>query len=139
MPLWSMDEWQYVEREVLTDPNGRQWTVALMDVLGSRVIRTFRASRSSFSTHRADISRSSIPPAERYRENRATPHWQRRRTHTKTFAWPLSMAASIHHNPCSVARTSKIDETKKNIRSLFHTAPGLAAHYRPGFRSLITT
>jgi hypothetical protein len=34
MPLWSMDEWQYVEREVVTDPMGRQWTVALMDVLG---------------------------------------------------------------------------------------------------------
>lgn len=32
--MWSMDEWQYVEREVLTDPRGRQWTVALMDVLG---------------------------------------------------------------------------------------------------------
>ena len=34
MPLWSMDDWQYVEREVVTDPKGRQWTVALMDVLG---------------------------------------------------------------------------------------------------------
>ena len=34
MPLWSMDEWQYVEREVVTDPTGRQWTVALMDLLG---------------------------------------------------------------------------------------------------------
>ena len=29
-----MDDWQYVEREVVTDPKGRQWTVALMDVLG---------------------------------------------------------------------------------------------------------
>lgn len=36
MPLWSMDEWQYVEREVVTDPKGRQWTVALMDVLGQK-------------------------------------------------------------------------------------------------------
>ena len=34
MPLWSMDDWQYLEREVVTDPKGRQWTVALMDVLG---------------------------------------------------------------------------------------------------------
>ena len=34
MPLWSMDQWQYVEREVVADPKGRQWTVALMDVLG---------------------------------------------------------------------------------------------------------
>ena len=29
-----MDEWQYLEREVVSDPTGRQWTVALMDVLG---------------------------------------------------------------------------------------------------------
>ena len=36
MPLWSMDEWQYVDREVLTDPKNRQWTVALMDVLGQK-------------------------------------------------------------------------------------------------------
>jgi hypothetical protein len=34
MLLWSMDEWQYLEREVVSDPKGRQWTVALMDVLG---------------------------------------------------------------------------------------------------------
>jgi len=36
MPLWSMDDWQYVEREVVTDPKGKQWTVALMDVLGQK-------------------------------------------------------------------------------------------------------
>jgi hypothetical protein len=29
-----MDEWQYLEREVVRDPKGREWTVALMDVLG---------------------------------------------------------------------------------------------------------
>jgi len=34
MPLWSMDDWQYIEREVVTDSKGRRWTVALMDVLG---------------------------------------------------------------------------------------------------------
>ncbi|MGD0403721.1 MAG: hypothetical protein ABSB66_11020 [Candidatus Acidiferrales bacterium] len=34
MPLWSMDDWQFLEREVVTDPKGVQWTVALMDVLG---------------------------------------------------------------------------------------------------------
>ncbi len=34
MPSWSMDDWQYIEREVVTDPKGQQWTVALMDVLG---------------------------------------------------------------------------------------------------------
>jgi hypothetical protein len=31
-----MDEWQYLEREVVSDPKGRQWTVALMDVLGQQ-------------------------------------------------------------------------------------------------------
>ncbi|HYL37546.1 MAG TPA: hypothetical protein VEV17_16645 [Bryobacteraceae bacterium] len=34
MPLWSMDDWQYLERHIVTDPQGRQWSVALMDVLG---------------------------------------------------------------------------------------------------------
>jgi hypothetical protein len=34
MHLWSMDQWRYLEREVVTDPKGRNWTVALMDVLG---------------------------------------------------------------------------------------------------------
>ena len=29
-----MDDWRYVEREVVTDLKGRKWTVALMDVLG---------------------------------------------------------------------------------------------------------
>jgi hypothetical protein len=29
-----MDEWQYLEREVVSDPKGRRWTLALMDVLG---------------------------------------------------------------------------------------------------------
>ena len=34
MPLWSMDDWQYLERQVVADPKGRQWSVGLMDVLG---------------------------------------------------------------------------------------------------------
>jgi len=29
-----MDDWQYLERQVVADPQGRQWSVALMDVLG---------------------------------------------------------------------------------------------------------
>lgn len=29
-----MDDWQYLEREVVTDAKGRKWAVALMDVLG---------------------------------------------------------------------------------------------------------
>jgi hypothetical protein len=36
MALWSMDEWRYLERHVATDPKGRRWTVALMDVLGQQ-------------------------------------------------------------------------------------------------------
>lgn len=32
--MWSMDHWQYVDREVVSDPRNRQWTIALMDVLG---------------------------------------------------------------------------------------------------------
>jgi hypothetical protein len=34
MPTWHLDDWLYLEHEVVADPNGRQWTVALMDVLG---------------------------------------------------------------------------------------------------------
>jgi len=34
MPTWSFDDWQYLERQVVADPKGRQWSVALMDVLG---------------------------------------------------------------------------------------------------------
>jgi hypothetical protein len=34
MPSWSMDDWQYLERQVVIDPKGRQWSIALMDVLG---------------------------------------------------------------------------------------------------------
>ena len=32
--MWSMDDWQYLERQVVADPKGREWSVALMDVLG---------------------------------------------------------------------------------------------------------
>ena len=34
MPLWSMDDWQFIERQIVTDPKGRKWSIALMDVLG---------------------------------------------------------------------------------------------------------
>lgn len=36
MTLWSMDEWDYLEHEKVSDPKGRKWTVALMDVLGQK-------------------------------------------------------------------------------------------------------
>jgi len=29
-----MDDWQYLERQVIVDPKGRQWSIGLMDVLG---------------------------------------------------------------------------------------------------------
>jgi hypothetical protein len=32
--MWSMDDWNYIERKVVTDPKGNEWSVALMDVLG---------------------------------------------------------------------------------------------------------
>lgn len=34
MPLWTMDNWRYLERRTVTDPKGHEWTVALMDILG---------------------------------------------------------------------------------------------------------
>ena len=34
MPLWSMDDWRYLERQAVVDPQGRQWSIGLMDVLG---------------------------------------------------------------------------------------------------------
>jgi hypothetical protein len=34
MDAWSMDDWQYIERETVTDSRGNRWTIALMDVLG---------------------------------------------------------------------------------------------------------
>src|SRR6476659_2121483 len=32
--MWSMDDWKYLQRAIVGDPKGRQWSVALMDVLG---------------------------------------------------------------------------------------------------------
>lgn len=34
MTLWSMNDWRYIDRQVVIDPQGREWSVALMDVLG---------------------------------------------------------------------------------------------------------
>ena len=28
-----MDDWKYVERQIVADPKGRRWTIALMDLL----------------------------------------------------------------------------------------------------------
>ena len=32
--MWSMDDWRYVARSQITDPKGRAWSIALMDLLG---------------------------------------------------------------------------------------------------------
>ena len=34
MPSWTMDDWRYLKRQTVTGRNGKQWSVALMDVLG---------------------------------------------------------------------------------------------------------
>ena len=31
---WSMDDWNFVEKQVVTDPQCRRWSVGVMDVLG---------------------------------------------------------------------------------------------------------
>jgi hypothetical protein len=31
---WSIDNWNFVAKQVVTDPKGRRWTVAVMDILG---------------------------------------------------------------------------------------------------------
>ena len=36
MPLWNLDDWQYLERETVAHPKGMNFTVALMDVLGQQ-------------------------------------------------------------------------------------------------------
>jgi hypothetical protein len=32
--MWSLDDWRYVARTLVADPKGREWSVALMDLLG---------------------------------------------------------------------------------------------------------
>ena len=34
MTSWTMDNWRYLERQAVTDPKGRTWSIALMDILG---------------------------------------------------------------------------------------------------------
>lgn len=34
MPSWSLDNWNFVAKQVVTDPQGRRWSIALMDILG---------------------------------------------------------------------------------------------------------
>jgi hypothetical protein len=36
MALWNINDWEYVEKQAVTDPKGRTWWVALMDVLGQK-------------------------------------------------------------------------------------------------------
>jgi hypothetical protein len=34
--MWSLDDWEYLEKQLVADPRGREWTVALMDILGQK-------------------------------------------------------------------------------------------------------
>ena len=34
--MWSLDDWEYLEHQRVTDPKGRRWSIALMDVLGQK-------------------------------------------------------------------------------------------------------
>ena len=34
MSLWTMDDWNYLERRTVFDPQGHTWSVTLMDLLG---------------------------------------------------------------------------------------------------------
>ena len=98
MPLWSMDEWQYLEREVVTDPKGRRWTVALMDVLGqegdpdmpNKLLEIQYSSGRFFTLIYSDSG--ALAAGTRLRS------FQRRRTHMETWLWASSMAASIRRS-----------------------------------------
>ena len=127
MPLWSMDEWQYLEREVVTDPKGRQWTVALMDVLG-------QAGDPDMPNKLLELQYSSgryftliYSASGALQRERGYASCRRRRTLMKIWSWLSSMAASIRRNRCS-GKTWKIDGDRHGSNL-----------YRPGSRSLITT
>ena len=55
--MWNMDDWDYLKRQVVRDPKGREWTVALMDMFGqegdpevpSRVLEMQHASGRYFT------------------------------------------------------------------------------------------
>jgi hypothetical protein len=55
--MWGMDNWDYLKRQVVRDPKGREWTVALMDMFGqegdpevpSRVLEMQHASGRYFT------------------------------------------------------------------------------------------
>jgi hypothetical protein len=34
MSPWTMDNWRYIDRQSVTDPKDRKWSIALMDILG---------------------------------------------------------------------------------------------------------
>jgi len=34
--MWSLNDWEFLKREIVTDPKGRKWTIALMDLLGQK-------------------------------------------------------------------------------------------------------
>ena len=109
MPLWSMDEWQFLEREVVTDPKGRQWTVALMDVLGQqgdpdmpdKLLELQYSSGRYFTLIYADGG-----ALQRERGYASLP---KRRMPSEICWWASSMAVLILRNP-SFGRIWKIDQ-----------------------------
>ncbi len=34
MSRWALEDWKFLERRTVAGPRGREWTVALMDILG---------------------------------------------------------------------------------------------------------
>ena len=50
--MWSMDDWKYVEKQTVTDPKSRRWTVALMDVLGLELLARAAAVRLDDASNR---------------------------------------------------------------------------------------
>ena len=87
MPLWSMDEWQYLEREVVTDPKGRQWTVALMDVLGQEGDPDMPNKLLELQYSSGRYFTLIYSAAERCSGNAATPLCQKRRTLMEICWW----------------------------------------------------
>jgi len=84
-PLWSMDDWNYLEREAVTDPKGRRWTVALMDVLDRKAIPISEQIARTSVFLRPFISHSSTTRRAACSGNGATQYCQKRRPTTKPW------------------------------------------------------
>ena len=76
--LWSMDEWQYLEREVISDPKGRKWTVALMDVLGQQGDPEMPSKLLELQYSSGRYFTLVYSPRERSNANAVTARWRKR-------------------------------------------------------------